>query len=89
MIYAKTRLRKIPKSCKVCNLSYENFCGEHTGYKDALFHTWVTETIFDGSIKTYAILELMEGSVIAEFPRNVRFLDSEERFFNKYFYEGE
>lgn len=62
---------------------------EHTGYKDALFHTWVTETMFNGSIKTYAILELMDGSVIAEFPRNVRFLDSEERFYNKYFYEGE
>lgn len=30
MIYAKTRLHKIPKSCKVCNLSYENFCGERT-----------------------------------------------------------
>ena len=30
MIVAKTKMRKIPKSCKKCNLSFQNWAGERT-----------------------------------------------------------
>lgn len=30
LIVAKTRMRKIPKSCKVCSLSFQNWTGERT-----------------------------------------------------------
>lgn len=30
MIVAKTKMRKIPTSCKKCNLSFQNWAGERT-----------------------------------------------------------
>ena len=30
VIVAKTRMRKLPKSCKDCNLSFQNWVGERT-----------------------------------------------------------